>query len=164
MEILHSVRKLLAADPDLVCAMLRGAVQALMSAEADERCGADYGERSAERVPQRLSAAAMGHPRVPKPASWGSPESAQDLVPGPLHLRHDPAARGAAPAGGTAAGARFPQAAELLEEASPEILAYANFPQEHWRQRSGPTTPRSGSTRRSAAAPMWSASSPTGPR
>jgi putative transposase len=54
MDVQHGVRKLLAAaDPDLACAMLRGAVQALMSAEADEQCGADYGERSAERVNSR---------------------------------------------------------------------------------------------------------------
>ena len=29
---------------------------------------------------------------------------------------------------------RFPQAAELLAEAGPDILAYASFPKEHWRQ------------------------------
>ena len=29
---------------------------------------------------------------------------------------------------------RFPQAAQLLEEAGPDILAFAAFPQEHWRQ------------------------------
>jgi len=54
MDVRHGVRKLLAAaDPDLVCAMLRSAVQALISAQAGERCGADYGERSAERVNSR---------------------------------------------------------------------------------------------------------------
>jgi transposase-like protein len=30
--------------------------------------------------------------------------------------------------------ARFPQAAQLLEEAGPDILAFAAFPAEHWRQ------------------------------
>jgi putative transposase len=29
---------------------------------------------------------------------------------------------------------RFPQAAALLEEAGPEILAFTSFPKEHWRQ------------------------------
>ncbi len=29
---------------------------------------------------------------------------------------------------------RFPNAAELLAEAGPDILAYAGFPKEHWRQ------------------------------
>src|SRR5215467_8585793 len=29
---------------------------------------------------------------------------------------------------------RFPNAAELLAEAGPDILAYASFPKEHWRQ------------------------------
>jgi transposase-like protein len=50
MDVQHGVRTRRAADPDLVCAMLRGAVQALRSAEADERCGADSGEGSAGRV------------------------------------------------------------------------------------------------------------------
>jgi transposase-like protein len=29
---------------------------------------------------------------------------------------------------------RFPEAALLLEEAGPEILAFTSFPKEHWRQ------------------------------
>ena len=29
---------------------------------------------------------------------------------------------------------RFPEAAELLEEARPDILAFASFPMAHWRQ------------------------------
>jgi putative transposase len=29
---------------------------------------------------------------------------------------------------------RFPEAAALLEEAGPEILAFTDFPKEHWRQ------------------------------
>ena len=29
---------------------------------------------------------------------------------------------------------RFPEAAALLEEAGPEILAFTSFPKEHWRQ------------------------------
>jgi putative transposase len=30
--------------------------------------------------------------------------------------------------------ARFPEAAALLDEAAPEILAFTGFPKEHWRQ------------------------------
>jgi transposase-like protein len=30
--------------------------------------------------------------------------------------------------------ARFPEAAALLDEAGPDLLAFANFPKEHWRQ------------------------------
>jgi transposase-like protein len=29
---------------------------------------------------------------------------------------------------------RFPAAAEMLEEAGPDILAFTGFPQPHWRQ------------------------------
>ena len=29
---------------------------------------------------------------------------------------------------------RFPEAAALLEEAGPELLAFSSFPKEHWRQ------------------------------
>ena len=41
------------ADPDLVRTMLRSFVEALMGAEAQARCGADYGEVSGERVNSR---------------------------------------------------------------------------------------------------------------
>src|SRR5439155_11301596 len=30
--------------------------------------------------------------------------------------------------------ARFPEAAALLDEAAPDLLAFASFPKEHWRQ------------------------------
>jgi putative transposase len=29
---------------------------------------------------------------------------------------------------------RFPRAADLLEEATPDLLAFTTFPKEHWRQ------------------------------
>jgi len=41
------------AEPDLLRSMLSTFVQALMSAEADAVCGADYGSRSVERVNRR---------------------------------------------------------------------------------------------------------------
>jgi putative transposase len=58
---------------------------------------------------------------------------------------------------------RFPEAATLLEEAGPEILAFT-APRMSTGVSSGRTTRSSGSTKRSAAAPTSSASSPTGPR
>ena len=56
---------------------------------------------------------------------------------------------------------RFPQVASLLDGAGPDILAFSSFPVPTGR-RSGPTTHRSVSTRRSGDAPMWWASSLTG--
>jgi putative transposase len=54
MEIQHGLRKLLlAADPDLVNAMLHNIAQTLMSVQADEQCGAEYGERSPARLNSR---------------------------------------------------------------------------------------------------------------
>lgn len=49
------------AEPDLLRSMLTSFVHALMSAEADAVCGADYGSRSAERTNRRngRSAAAL---------------------------------------------------------------------------------------------------------
>ena len=41
------------ASPDLLRSMLSSFIQALMGAEADAACGADYGQRSAERVNSR---------------------------------------------------------------------------------------------------------------
>src|SRR5215212_6778306 len=41
------------AEPDLLRSMLATFVQALMSAEADAACGADFGTRSAERTNRR---------------------------------------------------------------------------------------------------------------
>ena len=41
------------AEPDLLRSMVSSFVQALMSAEADARCGASYGARSVERTNSR---------------------------------------------------------------------------------------------------------------
>ena len=46
-------KRLAAAEPDLLREMMRMVVNALMGAEADELCGAAYGERSPERVNRR---------------------------------------------------------------------------------------------------------------
>jgi transposase-like protein len=40
-------------DPDLLRSMVKTMAEALMSAEADVRCGADYGQRSSERTNSR---------------------------------------------------------------------------------------------------------------
>ena len=58
---------------------------------------------------------------------------------------------------------RFPQAAELLEEAAEDVLAHLHFPREH-RRRLHRRTRSSGCTRRSSAAPAWSGSPRTGTR
>ena len=53
------------ASPDLLRQMITTFVQALMGAEADAVCGAEYGVRSrgAHQHPQRLPAPGLGHPR-----------------------------------------------------------------------------------------------------
>jgi putative transposase len=48
----------------------------------------------------------------------------------------------------------------MLADAAPDLLAFAAFPKEHWKQIWS-NNPRSGSTRSSAAAPTWLAFSPT---
>ena len=51
MDIQGWLRKQLEeASPDLLREMVREFAEALMGAEADALCGADYGERSPERV------------------------------------------------------------------------------------------------------------------
>jgi putative transposase len=50
---LPPVRNPLAAEPDLLRALVEQTVNALLSADADARCGADWGERSPERSNRR---------------------------------------------------------------------------------------------------------------
>ncbi|GAB3976692.1 hypothetical protein GCM10029978_064250 [Actinoallomurus acanthiterrae] len=42
-----------ACEPDLLAKMVKTMAEALMSAEADAFCGAEYGQRSGERVNRR---------------------------------------------------------------------------------------------------------------
>ena len=57
---------------------------------------------------------------------------------------------------------RFPDAAAMLIDMAPDLLAFTAFPVEHWSAiRSN--NPKRGSTKNCADAPTWSASSPTGP-
>lgn len=53
MDAASLVRQHLEAHPDVVREMLQQVAQMLMGAEADAICGADYGERSPERVNSR---------------------------------------------------------------------------------------------------------------
>ena len=50
---LPAVRNLVAGDPDLLRGLVEQTVNALLSADADALCGADYGERSPERSNRR---------------------------------------------------------------------------------------------------------------
>ena len=57
----------------------------------------------------------------------------------------------------------FPQVAELLADAAPDILAFTAFPVAHW-QKLWSNNPQERLNRRSVAALTWWASSPTGSR
>ncbi|MEY9932436.1 transposase-like protein [Catenulispora sp. GP43] len=46
-------RQLAAAEPDMLRAMVKSFAEALMSAEADAICGAEYGQSSPERTNSR---------------------------------------------------------------------------------------------------------------
>ena len=56
---------------------------------------------------------------------------------------------------------RFPQVVSLLDETGADLLAFSSFPLAHWK-KIWSNNPRSVSTRRYGAAPMWWASSPIG--
>jgi putative transposase len=58
---------------------------------------------------------------------------------------------------------KFTDAAGLLADAAPDILAYTAFPQDTWKKLWS-NNPGSGSTANCAGEPTSSASSPTGPR
>jgi putative transposase len=59
---------------------------------------------------------------------------------------------------------KLPKVAEHLDTARPDVLAFMGFGEGAVASDLGRTTPPSGSTERSAAAPMWSGSSPTATR
>lgn len=46
-------KHLASASPDLLREMVAAFANAMMSAQADQACGADYGQRTAERVNRR---------------------------------------------------------------------------------------------------------------
>ena len=55
---------------------------------------------------------------------------------------------------------KLPKLAALIDEAEVDVLAFMNFPKEHWAKISS-TNPSSGPTARSNAGPTSSAFSPT---
>jgi transposase-like protein len=67
------------ASPDLLRQMIATFANAMMSAQADQICGAGYGERSAERtIGATATGPGMGHPGRHRRA--GDPEAARGLV------------------------------------------------------------------------------------
>jgi putative transposase len=64
------------SSPDLLRNMVKTFAEAMMSAEADQLCGADYGTRSPERTNSRngYPVPGLGHPRRDRGA--GDPETA----------------------------------------------------------------------------------------
>jgi transposase-like protein len=94
---------------------LKAAIAAVLPGASWQRCRTHFARNLLTRVPkqaQDLVAAA-----VRSIFAQPSPEE--------VHAQH---------ARVVAQLERFPQAAELLEEAGPDILAFAAFPKEHWRQ------------------------------
>jgi len=65
------------ASPDVLRQMITSLANAMMSAQADQVCGADYGERSAERTNQRTATAPGSGTPVPAPWSWRCPSCAK---------------------------------------------------------------------------------------
>jgi transposase-like protein len=57
---------------------------------------------------------------------------------------------------------KLPAGADHLDAARADILSFTASPKEDWRQ-TWSNNPTSASTARSAVAPTWSGSSPTGP-
>jgi transposase-like protein len=53
MPLPEPIRKQLLSEPDLLRELVAGAVNALLSVEADALCGAEYGSRSSERTNRR---------------------------------------------------------------------------------------------------------------
>src|SRR3954462_12631543 len=64
------------AEPDLLRALLKTFVEALMCAEADAVCGAGYRERSEDRVNSRNGYRARDWDTRAARSSWPSPSSA----------------------------------------------------------------------------------------
>jgi transposase-like protein len=62
---------LASASPDLVREMIATFANAMMSAQADQVCGAGYGERSPEALLIWRAALSRGRvKRCPQPSSW----------------------------------------------------------------------------------------------
>lgn len=132
--------------------MVKDFAEASMSADADAVCGAGHGERSPERVNRRNgyrerdwdTRVGSIERAVPKPGLQAGEWPRRDR----RGLPHPPAGWGALRvcdarcAGGEVPRgrphrqqllARFPEAAEPLDEAGPDLLAFTGFPKEHSR-------------------------------
>jgi transposase-like protein len=112
------------ASPDLLQQMIVSLANAMMSALADQVCGAGYGERSGERVNRR-----NGY----RPREWDTRVGAVELAIPKLRedsyfldwlLTHRCRAE----------QALYPDPAEHLDDARDELLAFTAYPREIWRQ------------------------------
>ena len=68
------------ADPDLLRSMLTAFVQALMSADADTACGAEYGTRSPDRTNRRNGYRSREWDTRARHDRAGDPEAARGLL------------------------------------------------------------------------------------
>ena len=95
---------------------LRDAIATVFAGAAWQRCRTHFMTNLLTRVPKRAQAAVATVVRT----IYQQPSAEE------VRLQHRRVA--------TQLQERFPEAAELLEEARPDILAFASFPMAHWRQ------------------------------
>ena len=74
---LPAVRNQLAAQPDLLRELVEQTVNALLSADADAVCGAEYGERSPDRSTGVTGTASGAGTPAPAPSTCRSPSCAK---------------------------------------------------------------------------------------
>ena len=124
---------------------LRGAIAAVFGGASWQRCRTHFMTNLLTRVPRRAQpwVATMVRTIYQQPS------------PDEVHAQLEQGDRSTPRSGSL-------EVVSLLDEAGPNILAFSNFPLSPTGRRSGPTTHRSVSTRRSGDAPMWWASSLTG--
>ena len=96
----------------------------LVDAIAAHRCRAPPGSAAA---PTSCATCSPGCPRAPS-RSW--PRWCARSSPSPTPTWSTSSTNGSS----TSSRTRFPDAAALLEEAAPDLLAFTGFPKEHWRQ------------------------------
>jgi putative transposase len=104
------------ASPDLLREMVSRFAQAVMGAEADALCGTHYHRNLLTRVPKSAQPWVATMVRT----IFEQPDAASVLA------QHGQVV--------TALEAKFPQAAEHLDDARDDILAFTAFPREIWRQ------------------------------
>ena len=165
MDLLELLRKGgMDGDVDFLREALRVLVEGIMDAEVSARIGAEYGERSSERVTQRrglsgvelvVSDAHQGLrgaiAAVFGGASWQRcrthfminlltrvPRRVQPWVATMVRTIYQQPSPDEVHAQldrvTDQLGDRFPQVASLLDEAGPDILAFSSFPVPHWKK------------------------------